>query len=194
MVRSFVQDSDRDEVAAFIERHWHSAKIMSCGRVYYPHELDGLIERRDGEIVGLLTMRFDGDAMEMLTVNSVLQGQRIGTSLILAGIDVARERGCSRVWLTTTNDNLRAIGLYQRLGFRIVAVHSGAVDDARKIKPQIPEVGRNGIPIHDEIVLELPLEPFTPTGGPLASADGPGDQAVSGDETTGQAPGSATDG
>lgn len=184
MVRSFIQASDRDEVATFIERHWGSRKIMSRGQVHYPHELDGLIERRDDKIVGLLTMRFDGDAMEMLTVNSVLEGQRIGTSLILAGIDVARERGCARVWLTTTNDNLRAIGLYQRLGFRIVEVHSGAVDEARIIKPQIPEVGSNGIPIHDEIVLELRLEPFT----------GSGDTATPTTNTAREAPGSPTDG
>lgn len=161
MVRSFIQDSDREQVAEFIKNHWGSTKIMSGGQVHYPHELDGLIERRDDKIVGLLTMRFDGNAMEMLTVNSTLEGQRIGTSLILAAIDAGRDRGCDRVWLTTTNDNLKAIGLYQRLGFRIVAVHSGTVDEARKLKPEIPKTGKNGIPIHDEIVLELRLKPFT---------------------------------
>ena len=38
-------------------------------------------------------------------------------------------------------------------------VNVGAVDQARKIKPQIPEVGNDGIPIHDEIVLELKIKP-----------------------------------
>ena len=61
--------------------------------------------------------------------------------------------------MTTTNDNLRAVQFYQRLGFRIVRVNVGAVDEARKIKPQIPEVGQTGIPIHDELVLELRIEP-----------------------------------
>ncbi len=175
MPRSFIQEADRDEVAAFIERHWGSRKIISLGRVHLPHELEGLLERRDGKIVGLLTMRFDGDEMEMLTVNSTLEGQRIGTSLILAGIDVARERNCHRTWMTTTNDNLRAIGLYQRLGFRLVEIHSGAVDEARKIKPQIPEVGANGIPIHDEIVLELQLQPYTESDDEAATTGGTAD-------------------
>ncbi len=161
MPRSPIQDSDRDEIASFIERMWGSTKIMSCDKVYYPHELEGLIERRDSKLAGLLTWHVEGDGLEILTVNSVVPGQRIGTSLVLAAIDEARSRGCRRVWLTTTNDNLRAIGLHQRLGFRMVDVRVSAVDKAREVKPQIPEIGRDGIPIHDEIVLELKVEPYT---------------------------------
>lgn len=33
----------------------------------------------------------------------------------------------------------------------------GAVDEARRIKPQIPLIGLDGIPIHDEIELEMIL-------------------------------------
>lgn len=161
MSRTMIQDSDRPEVAAFIERNWGSTKIMSCGKAYYPHELDGFVERRDGELVGLLTMHIVGNSMEVLTLNSMLEGQRIGSSLMLAAIEQARRRGLNRIWLTTTNDNLRAMGFYQRLGFRMVEIHVGAVDEARKVKPEIPEVGRDGIEIHDEIVLELELKPYS---------------------------------
>ena len=79
---------------------------------------------------------------------------------MLITIEKSRSEGCRRIWLTTTNDNLRAIGFYQRLGFRMVAINLGAVDEARKIKPQIPEIGERGVPIHDEIVLELVIEPY----------------------------------
>jgi hypothetical protein len=54
----------------------------------------------------------------------------------------------------TTNDNLDAIGFYQRLGFRIADVRLGAVDRSRRVKPSIPEVGERGIPLHDELVLQ----------------------------------------
>jgi hypothetical protein len=50
--------------------------------------------------------------------------------------------------LVTSNDNLDAIRFYQR---------RGAIDDARKLKPQIPKLGHFAIPLHDEIELELPL-------------------------------------
>jgi len=55
----------------------------------------------------------------------------------------------------TSNDNLSALGFYQRRGFRLVAVYQNAIDAAREIKPNIPQIGMENIPIHDEIELEL---------------------------------------
>ena len=160
MARKEIEDADRNEVAEFIEKHWHSRMVMSHGRSYYPHEERGFIERREGKIVGLLTYSIDEGAMEMLTLNSTLEGKGIGSSLILSAIEKARQEGLQRVWLTTTNDAMRAISLYQRLGFRLIEVNVGAIDEARKTKAQIPEVGERGIRIHDEIVMELKIKPY----------------------------------
>ena len=160
MSRTEMQDSDREEVAAFIEQHWRSRLVMSHGHQYYPHREEGFIERRDGKIVGLVTFHVAGETMELLTLNATLEREGIGSSLILSVIERARDKGCRRVMLTTTNDNLRAIGFYQRLGFRMMTINLGVVDEARKIKPQIPETGERGIPIHDEIVMELKIRPY----------------------------------
>jgi hypothetical protein len=46
---------------------------------------------------------------------------------------------------------------YQKRGFELVAVHRRAVERARLIKPEIPLFGDDGIPIRDEIELELLL-------------------------------------
>ena len=54
----------------------------------------------------------------------------------------------------TTNDNLCAIGFYQIIGMRIARVGINAIDAARRLKPQIPMTGENGIPIRDEIEFE----------------------------------------
>ncbi len=62
--------------------------------------------------------------------------------------------GVRRIWLVTTNDNLRALRFYQRRGMRITAVDRGAVDRARAVKPEIPLVGADGIELHDELRLE----------------------------------------
>jgi len=160
MSQTPMQDSEREEVAAFIEKHWGSRVIITRGNACYPHQEEAFIERRDGQIVGLVTFRRDGDGIEVLTLNATLEGKRIGSSLTLRLIDEARGRNCNRMWLTTTTDNLRAVGFYQRLGFRIIAVNVGAVDEARKIKPQIPTIGKGGIEIHDEIVMQLTLKPY----------------------------------
>ena len=70
---------------------------------------------------------------------------------------MVRGEGCRRVWLVTSNDNLDAIRFYQRRGLRLVAVHPGAIERAREIKPTIPLVGSYGIPIRDELEFELAL-------------------------------------
>jgi len=160
MSRTFIQDQDREQVARFVEQHWLAPQIVCGGQVYFPHKEHGIIDRQDGRIVGLITWRIDAEGMHLLTLNSLVAGAGIGTSLILAAIDSARQAGCRRVWLITTNDMMRAISLYQRIGFRIVGVRVGGVDEARKFKPAIPEVGEGGVAIHDEIVMELRLKPY----------------------------------
>jgi len=159
MARAEIKDSDRAEVGEFIQRHWGSRVVMSRGKAFHPEREGGFLERRDGKIIGLLTYHID-DGMEILTLNSDLEGEGIGSSLMLNAIERAREQGCRRIWLTTTNDRLRIVGFYQRLGFRMTAVNLGVVDEARKIKPEIPLVGERGVPIHDEILMELNIEPY----------------------------------
>ncbi len=137
---------------------------MSSGQAFMPHEEQGFVELNDEGIVGLLTYRIENRAMEILTLNATLEGQGIGSSLMLNAIEAARGENCDRIWLTTTNDNLRGVGFYQRLGYRMVKINLGTVDEARKTKPEIPKVGYRGVPIHDEIVMELELEPYLAEG------------------------------
>ena len=63
MSRTAIQDADREEVAAFIEKLWRSKFVMSRGRKFFPQEESGFIERRDGKIIGLLTYYVEGSAM-----------------------------------------------------------------------------------------------------------------------------------
>jgi hypothetical protein len=79
------------------------------------------------------------------------------TALIDAVKERAKAKGCKRLWLITTNDNLNALGFYQRRGFRLIALYPNALEASRKLKPQIPMKAANGIPIRDELELELEL-------------------------------------
>ena len=69
--------------------------------------------------------------------------------------EIAGDAGCRRLWLITTNDNLPALGFYQKRGWRLVALHRDALDESRRLKPEIPLLGIDGIPLRDEIELEL---------------------------------------
>ena len=65
--------------------------------------------------------------------------------------------GAGRIWLITTNDNLRALRFYQRWGMDLRRLVRNGVDVSRLIKPAIPAEGHDGIPLRHELELELVL-------------------------------------
>ncbi|OGC91897.1 MAG: hypothetical protein A2142_01565 [candidate division Zixibacteria bacterium RBG_16_48_11] len=58
------------------------------------------------------------------------------------------------MWLITTNDNLLALRFFQKRGFCISAVYPDAIQHSRRLKPEIPLIGREGIFLRDELELE----------------------------------------
>ena len=152
-------DDLRPWAAQVLTDAWGSAEMVSLERRYQADQLPGFVALAgESEPAGLLTFAIEGDACEIITLNSLRAGIGVGSALIQAAAEVARAEGCRRLWLMTTNDNLSALGFYQRRGLRLVAVRPGAVDAARQLKPEMPLIGSNGIPLRDEIELELPLD------------------------------------
>ena len=134
--------------------------MVAHGVVYRPDTLQGIVATDElGDIVGLLTYAVDGEACEIVTIDAMVEGRGVGSLLIDAIVGIARGAGCSRLWLITTNDNVRALGFYATNGFDVVAVHEGAVDASRKLKPSIPLANEHGVPIQDEIEMERRLSP-----------------------------------
>jgi ribosomal protein S18 acetylase RimI-like enzyme len=131
--------------------------VVGRGRPWKPAELPGFAAFDGQECLGLVTYEIDGEVCEIVTIDALREGEGIGTALLDAVVGAARETGCVRVQLLTTNNNLRALAFYQKRGFRLVAIRPGAIDEERKLKPSIPEVDSAGIPIRDELHLELPL-------------------------------------
>ena len=146
--------SHRDWATCLLREHWGSPRIVSRGRTYDASEHSGFVALVDQEPKGLVTYRIAEQACEILTLNSLSRNQGIGTALLDAVFRHAKSVACSRVWLITTNDNLNALSFYQKRGFSLVALHRNAVAQSRKLKPEIPVVGENGIPIRDELELE----------------------------------------
>jgi len=138
-------------------RHFASTRVVSRGRLYDARTLSGFVALLDGQPVGVATWRFENDECELVTIDSVIEGIGAGTILIEAVRRTAESAGCSRLWLVTTNDNTPALRFYQRRGFQLVALHRNALDVSRQLKPEIPLVGLNGIPLRDEIELEILL-------------------------------------
>jgi ribosomal protein S18 acetylase RimI-like enzyme len=156
-VRS-LRDEDRAWVRDFVRERWGDETVVGHGAVYRPASLPGLVLRDDaGATMGLLTYTIDGDACEIVTIDATVEGRGYGSVLLEAVTHIAREAGCSRLWLITTNDNVRALGFYGSHGFDVVAVREGAIEESRKLKASIPLVNEHGVPITDEIEMERRL-------------------------------------
>lgn len=153
-----LQGTDAGRVRSTMTEHWGDRIVVVHGTVYHPETLPGFVAEADGEWLGLVTVHMAGEHCEVVTLDSFREGTGIGTALMNAARKFATDNGCRRIWLVTTNDNLRALGFYQKLGYRLTAVRPGAIAASRQIKPAIPEIGMNGIPIRDELELELSLE------------------------------------
>jgi GNAT superfamily N-acetyltransferase len=151
-VRPFV-DRDIEWAEALIDADFGGRQQARLGAVIDALAFSGFVAELDGVRAGVLTFAEEPGAVEVVYLEAAVRLRGVGTALIDAVVERATGR---RLWLVTTNDNLDALRFYQRRGFRILEVLPGAVDEARRtLKPTIPAVGDFGIPIRDEIVLEL---------------------------------------
>ncbi|WP_433495313.1 GNAT family N-acetyltransferase [Micromonospora sp. CA-248089] len=148
------RDDDRDALTALHEQEWGGPIVVVHDTRYDLRDLPALVAVDDsGGFAGALAYRVDTDGLEVVSLAASAPGNGAGTALLAAADEAARAAGADRIWLVTTNDNLGALRFYQRRGLRIVAVDAGAVDRARAVKPTIPQVGADGIPLHDELRL-----------------------------------------
>nr|WP_052478109.1 GNAT family N-acetyltransferase [Kibdelosporangium sp. MJ126-NF4]CEL16184.1 acetyltransferase, GNAT family [Kibdelosporangium sp. MJ126-NF4]CTQ94109.1 acetyltransferase, GNAT family [Kibdelosporangium sp. MJ126-NF4] len=153
-----VESADQERIADLLTQSWGSPRVVvGHGRVHDASALPGLIASQDSEVVGLLTYYVQGDTAELVTLNAYVTEGGIGTALLAAMAPIVKELSCTRIILMTTNDNTDAIRFYQRRGFQLRELRVGAIAAAREIKPEIPLIGLHGIPLRDELEMELLL-------------------------------------
>ncbi|MEK4198629.1 GNAT family N-acetyltransferase [Cytobacillus sp. FSL K6-0265] len=150
-----INENNRERVSDFFSKHWGTTEMVLSSGVYHCDELDGYVYKgTKGEIVGLVTyIRHNEEICEVISLDSVDEGQGIGSSLMFVIEEKARGFGAKAVQLITTNDNLHALSFYQKRGYVLKSLYPNAVEIARTIKPSIPFVASNGIPIRDELLL-----------------------------------------
>ena len=152
-----LDDQYRTWARKLIEDNWGSTKIVTRGKIHDTRELPGFVGLWRHGPAGLVTYRIDGDQCEIISLDSIVEGAGIATALIDAVRKVAIENKCKRLWLITTNDNQAAVEFYQHRGFEVAAVYKDALEETRRLKPELPETGIDGIPLKDEIELESTL-------------------------------------
>jgi len=153
-----ILNKDKKWINSFLGKHWGSNKVIAHNKIYYPIKLKGFIAENKKNKIGLITYKIEKRNCEIVTLNSEVENKGIGTNLVNMVITEAKKKKCKKVWLITTNDNIKSIYFYQKLGFQLIKVYPDAVKESRKIKPEIPLKSHNGIKINDELEFSLKIK------------------------------------
>jgi hypothetical protein len=149
--------TDRAFLDELLRLRWSGGALILRGKIVHPKDVEALAAYHDGRLAGVATWRLEGPVIYLATLNNITEQRGVGVALLEATMKLGRQKGSALLRVIVTNDNLNALGFYQRRGFRIVAVHPGAIDTIRTLLPNIPTMGANRIPIRDEIELEIDL-------------------------------------
>ncbi|MFH1832631.1 MAG: GNAT family N-acetyltransferase [Candidatus Levyibacteriota bacterium] len=152
-----INKTDESWIINLLKNHWFSTKIVSRGKIYNASKLLGFIAWQNNKPVALITYHIENNECEIVTLDSLVERKGIASNLVKRVRKEAVNKKCKRFWAITTNDNKKAVKFYQNQGFKIKAIHKNAMEVSRKLKPSIPLIGIDGIPIKDEIELEINL-------------------------------------
>jgi GNAT superfamily N-acetyltransferase len=141
---------------------WDETVVNCFDRQYDVMACPAVVAYEGSALVGVASFAVE-DAwsallLVMLNVLPGFQGRGAGRYLLDAVREQAHERGLARMLVATTNDDLPALSLYQRYGFRIIEVVPGRVAEVHASEGRIAGDalrGFAGIPVRDEIRLEI---------------------------------------
>ena len=152
-----ISSENRKEINDFIMSHWFSTVMVVRGELVDMTILDGFVMYEGEKIIGLITYKIKASECEIMSLDSLMENQGIGTTLVKKVIEIAMYNKCNRIKLITTNDNINALRFYQKLGFDMTKIYHNALDISRKLKPSIPLLGEFNIPLKHEIEFEMDL-------------------------------------
>jgi ribosomal protein S18 acetylase RimI-like enzyme len=142
----------------FVREWCGDAVAVGDGSVVTADEVPALIAWRGGARAGMIAYLLSETVCEIAAFVARPTGAGVGTALLEALVDLAHEKGCVRLEVATTNDNLDALRFYQRRGFRLIDLVPNKLEEVRARKPDTPLTGMYGIPLRDVLVLGRDLD------------------------------------
>jgi ribosomal protein S18 acetylase RimI-like enzyme len=146
---------DRERLEELALHFWGETEVECFDGVYDVLELPALVAELGSEVLGAVSYAVDGERMNLVMFNVLpdFQGRGVGKALLQAAVEKARMLGLTRLVVATSNDDLPALAFYQRARFTVEAVVPGRI-----LEHHGGEEGFAGIPVRDEIRLQLLLE------------------------------------
>jgi len=147
----------KQEVETIAANSWDGLNIAVHRELYNLRDLPCIIALSDNRVIGYCYYRILNGECEIMAIESMQKNSGVGSALIKRVNELASAEKCTRVYLQTTNDNTNALRFYQRRGFNMCEIRFNELEYARKLKPVIPLVGEDDIPLLHEIELEMVL-------------------------------------
>jgi ribosomal protein S18 acetylase RimI-like enzyme len=158
LVREPGPPEERAAAVGIFKRHFGHATMTAFGEPVTLDNAHVLVAEVENEIGAALAWRpYDG-AFHIIALATEPMWQRagLGGHLVAEAELLARRDHHDRIVVTLANDNIPALYLYQRRGYRITAVIPDAIGAQRHATEP---VGFAGIPILDEVQLSKNVQP-----------------------------------
>jgi len=148
-------EEESEEIEEICRYFWDETEFHCFGQTFEVAQCVNILALAEEEVAGHLSWKKVKDSLIIVVLNVYpeFQGQGIGRLLIKEAVEQAEKQSCSTVKVATSNDNLAALCLYQKMGFLLSELVVGAV--AKHHKGELS--GFAGIPIRDELRLERKL-------------------------------------
>ena len=143
---------DRARALEIFSREFRGRQLVANGQPVSVDNAELLVAETEGGLSGALAWRRHDSALHIIALATDPMWQRAGVGgyLVAEAEALARRQGLPRVLVTVSNDNIPALYFYQRRGYSLSAVLSGAVAS----QPANRDLsGFAGIPIRDELQL-----------------------------------------
>jgi GNAT superfamily N-acetyltransferase len=145
----------REKIQPILDETWGAPHLAINGKLWDSRTMPGFAAVCGNEVLGYLLYEFHNGICEIMVLESVAQNIGIASALIERVKEAAKSSGVGKIIVQTSNDNTHAFRFYQRRGFTIREIRLGAMDIAPRLKPSIPLIGDDGIPLRDEIEFEI---------------------------------------
>ena len=148
---------DRGAVEELCDRAWGETEIDVFGTTFDVLRCDNLLAEMNGELAGMIALAVNGGdlAIVLLSVYPERQGGGLGSALLGAAVERAKERRLPSLKVAVTNDDIPSLYFYQRHGFVVYEAALGTVADRLGSSP----AGFAGISMRDELRLRRPIAP-----------------------------------
>jgi ribosomal protein S18 acetylase RimI-like enzyme len=154
-VRRVRSEEERSIIREFVRRFWGEEEQLTFDRRFAVAELPAYVAKVQTGTIGFISFSPAGDALIIVALGVLPRYQccGVGSRLIEKVEGEARRLEKGNVLVSTSNDDLPALGFYQSRGFQIYEVKPNVIAEKHGTVLQ----GIDGLPVRDELRLEKAL-------------------------------------